>query len=210
MPLRTSAKGGCKETIARITNEYTEDIWAPLVGFPFSWNLLSFLFFFFLFVWNVHLDYVGSEYAPLRSVESRTTYDTRCQCPWYCCSIAMARCRVPSKRGVPSDRRWSQPTYGPRERRASYVNMKSLAKRAETNRAQRRRKKKKSVQREKFSQVATSPGAQRRKKMPIVQRCTPLHRSLISKFSLKIAVFFSVFPQKFANFARMLLNFRQM
>ena len=35
MPLRTSAKGGCKEKIARITNKYAEDIWAPFVGFPF-------------------------------------------------------------------------------------------------------------------------------------------------------------------------------
>ena len=128
MPLRTSAKGGCKEKIARITNEYTEDIWAPLVGFPFSWDLLSFLFFFFLFVCNVHLKCVGSEYAPLRSVESITTYDPRCQCPWYCSSISMVRCRVPSKKGVPPDREGSQPTYGPGERRASYVNMKSLAK----------------------------------------------------------------------------------
>ena len=34
-----------------------------------------------------------------------------------------------------------------------------------------------------------------------------LHRSLISKFSLKIAESFAVFSQKFANFARILLNF---
>ena len=34
--------------------------------------------------------------------------------------------------------------------------------------------KKKIVQREKFSQVATSPGAQRRKKMPIVQNPAPV------------------------------------
>ena len=34
----------------------------------------------------------------------------------------------PSKKGVPPDREGSQPTYGPGERRASYVNMKSLAK----------------------------------------------------------------------------------
>ena len=36
--------------------------------------------------------------------------------------------------------------------------------------------KKKSVQREKFSQVATSPGAQRLKKMPIVQNPAPVTR----------------------------------
>ena len=62
--------------------------------------------------------------------------------------------------------------------------------------------KKENVQREKFSQVATSPGAQRRKKRPIeqnpapvtriLQKSTslihsPLHRSLISIFSSKIA-----------------------
>ena len=42
--------------------------------------------------------------------------------------------------------------------------------------------------------------------------CTVLesNRSLISKFSLKIAVFFLLFSQKFANFAKILLNFRQM
>ena len=41
----------------------------------------------------------------------------------------------------------------------------------------------------------------------------PLHRSLISKFSLKIAEFFAeffaVFFQNFTNFARIFLNFRQ-
>ena len=83
-----------------------------------------FLFFFLSFsLWNVHLNCVGSEDAPLRSVESRTTYDTMCQCPWYCCSIAMIRCKVPTKKGVPPDREGSLPTYGPNERRASYVNM---------------------------------------------------------------------------------------
>ena len=35
---------------------------------------------------------------------------------------------------------------------------------------------------------------------------TPLHRSLISKFSLQIADFFAVFPQNFANLAITLLN----
>ena len=38
------------------------------------------------------------------------------------------------------------------------------------------------------------------------------HRALISKFSLKIAEFFAVFFQNFANlpkFSQMLLNFRQ-
>ena len=59
----------------------------------------------------------------------------------------------------------SQPTYGPGERRANYVNMKNLAK----GRIRIVRKDaEKNVQREKFSQVATSPGAQRRKKMSIV------------------------------------------
>ena len=40
----------------------------------------------------------------------------------------------------------------------------------------------------------------------------PLHRSLISNFSLKIAELFAVFFQKFAKFAKfaeILLNFRQ-
>ena len=61
---------------------------------------VSFLSFLFHCVFNVHLNCVEAEYAPLRSIESRATYDTRCQCPWYCCSIAMVRCRVPSKRGA--------------------------------------------------------------------------------------------------------------
>ena len=65
---------------------------------------VSFLFFLFHCVCNVHLNDGESEYAPLRSSESRTTYDTRCQCPWDCGAIAMVRCKVPSKRGVPTDR----------------------------------------------------------------------------------------------------------
>ena len=66
--------------------------------------------------------------------------------------------QVPSKKGVPPDREGSQPTYGPGERRASYVNMKNLAK----GRIRIVRKDaEKNVQREKFSQWATSPGAQR-------------------------------------------------
>jgi hypothetical protein len=42
-----------------------------------------------------------------------------------------------------------------------------------------------------------------------IRELEPLHRSLISKFSLKIAEFFAVFFQNFAIFAIILLNFRQ-
>ena len=41
----------------------------------------------------------------------------------------MIRCKVPTKKGVPPDREGSLRTYGPNERRASYVNMKNLAER---------------------------------------------------------------------------------
>ena len=85
-------KGAAKK-IAKVTNEYAEVVW------------VSFLYFLFHYVFNVHLNCGGSEYAPVRSIDSRTTYDTRCQCPWYCDSIAMVRCKVPSKGGVPPDRR---------------------------------------------------------------------------------------------------------
>ena len=41
-------------------------------------------------------------------------------------------------------------------------------------------------------------------------KCTPLHRSLITFFSLKVADnsnYFAYFSQKFANFVRILINF---
>ena len=43
---------------------------------------------------------------------------------------------------------------------------------------------------------------------PRSTQCTPLHRSLISKFPLKIAEFFAFFP-KFRKFGQILLNFHQ-
>ena len=90
-------KGAAKK-IAKVTNEYAEVVW------------VSFLYFLFHYVFNVHLNCGGSKYAAVRSNESRTTYDTRCQCPWYYVSIAMVRCMVPSKIGFQPDRRGSQPT----------------------------------------------------------------------------------------------------
>ena len=59
---------------------------------------VSFLFFLFHCVFNVHLNCVESEYAPLRSIESRTTYDTRCQCPWYRSLISIFSCVHPRTR----------------------------------------------------------------------------------------------------------------
>ena len=43
----------------------------------------------------------------------------------------------------------------------------------------------------------------------IIENWGKKDRSLISKFSLKIAEFFTVFFQNFTNFAKILLNFRQ-
>ena len=48
-------KGAAKKS-AKVTNEYAEVVW------------VSFLYFLFLYVFNVHLNCGGSDYAPVRSI----------------------------------------------------------------------------------------------------------------------------------------------
>ena len=157
MPLRTSAKGGCKWKIARIENEYAEDIWAPFFWFPFSWDLLIVFCSFFMSIWTA----LGQR--------------TLCYVRWSRVRLwhkvpmfTVLQCNVSDKRGVPPDRgEGSQPTYGPSERRASYVNMKNLAK----------------------------------GRIRIVRK--------LKIFVKNCWFFLLLFSENFANFARILLNFRQ-
>ena len=163
MPLRTSAKGGCQWKIARIENEYAEDIWAPF--FLISIFLRSFNCLLFFFKYPFELRWVRGRSVMFGEVEYDD--DTRCQCSRYSC--AMFRTKEESHQ---TEERGSN--YGPSERRASYVNMKSLANgwiRIVRNDAE------KNVQREKFSQRATSKGAQRRRKK---EKCQ-LYRTLCTR-----------------------------
>ena len=98
------------------------------MNMPMISGLLFSDFHFFCFFFPLQLRWVRVRSVMFSCIDY--DYDTRFQCSWYCCSIAMVRCRfVRKKREVsPGRGEGSQPTYGPGERRASYVNMKSLAK----------------------------------------------------------------------------------